>query len=108
MSKKPKKSARLKVIIPGAELDEVLGSRGENMSETEGKTKSVLDKKREEIANLELDLEVIGLEGRINRQRSDEPASDAPQDSREDKLFDKVVTPLVNREIGSASCWERV
>jgi DNA-directed RNA polymerase subunit RPC12/RpoP len=99
-TEKTEKSARLRVVIPGANLDEVLGSRDEGyMNESMTEPKSKLDKKREELAGLELDSEMLDIEDKIKRRRGGEPVSEPPKKDLGDRLVEQVVIPLVNRKL---------
>jgi len=94
MSDKTKKT---RLTIPVIDLDKMFGPRVDKMSESTTETKGKLEKRKEELAKLELDEEILDVEDRIRRRQSGETVSEPPKSGLEDKLMDKVVIPLVNR-----------
>lgn len=96
MSEKTKK---ITVTVPGVNLDKIFGPRDKNMDESVTETKSKLDKKREELAGLELDAEMLDVEDKIKRRRSGETTAEPPKKDLGEKLVEQVVIPLVNRKL---------
>ena len=93
------KSKKITVTVPGVNLDKIFGPRDKDMDESVTETKSKLDKKKEELASLELDSEILDIEDKIKRRRSSEPVSEPPKKDLGDKLVEQVVIPLVNRKL---------
>ena len=95
-----KKSSRrkLRVTIPAINLGVL---RGDNMEEP----RSRLDRKREELEELELESDIVDTEAKITRRRKylesgqDLPEQGSQKDSLADRLVEEVVIPIVNKTL---------
>ncbi|GAJ11362.1 unnamed protein product, partial [marine sediment metagenome] len=96
MSEKTKK---VRVTIPGVNLNKIFGPRDDEMSESTTETKGKLEKRREDLAKLELEEEILDVENRITRRRDGKPVEVAPKDSLGDTMVREVIIPLVNRKL---------
>lgn len=94
------KTKKTRLTIPVVNLDKLFGERvEERMSESETETKGKLEKRQEELRKLELDEEILDVEDRIKRRRNGGPAVGAPKDTLGDTLIEKVMVPMINRNL---------
>lgn len=91
------RTKKIKVTVPAVRLDLV---RGEGyMSGSQQETKSKLERKREELAALELDADILEVEDKIRRRQRGEPVEAAPKSDLGEKLVEEVVMPIVRKRL---------
>ena len=93
------KTKKIRAMIPGVNLDKVFGPRDKEMSESVTETRSRLDKKRDELASLELDAEILEVEDKIRRRRGGEAGGSETKKDLGEKLVEEVVIPIVSRKL---------